>query len=76
MNVLLGSVLVSIAQLCRNWALDYSTVSVVQPLVSVSTLITIFLSFAMNRRIELFTWRVILGALLIVGGVFLIFQFK
>jgi drug/metabolite transporter (DMT)-like permease len=72
--VLFGSIFASTAQFCRYWALDYSPVSVVSPLTATSTLITILLSFAINRRIEVFTWEIIVGAIFVVCGVFLIFQ--
>jgi drug/metabolite transporter (DMT)-like permease len=72
--VLYGSILTSIAQFCRYWALDVIPVSVVAPLLSTATLITILLSYAVNRRIELFTWKIIVGAILVVSGVFVIFQ--
>jgi drug/metabolite transporter (DMT)-like permease len=72
--VLFGSIFASTAQFCRYWALDYSPVSVVSPLTATSTLITILLSFAINRRIEVFTWKIIVGAIFVVCGVFLIFQ--
>jgi drug/metabolite transporter (DMT)-like permease len=70
----LGALSTSIAQLCRYLSLDYISVSVVLPLNSTSTLFTILLSFVINRRIELFTWRIITGAILVVGGVYFIFQ--
>jgi drug/metabolite transporter (DMT)-like permease len=69
-----GAASSSIAQLFRYISLDYISVSVVIPLNSTATLFTILLSFVINRRIELFTWRIIVGAILVVGGVFLIFQ--
>jgi drug/metabolite transporter (DMT)-like permease len=72
--VLSGSIFATIAQFCRYSALDYSPVSVVIPLLSTATLITILLSYAFNRKIELFTWKIIVGAILVVNGVFFIFQ--
>ena len=70
----LGALSTSIAQLCRYLSLDYISVSIVLPLNSTSTLFTILLSFVINRRIELFTWKIIVGAILVVTGVFFIFQ--
>ena len=70
----IGAASSSIAQLFRYIALGYISVSVVVPLNSTATLFTILLSFIINRRIELFTLKIIVGAILVVGGVFLIFQ--
>ena len=70
----IGGVSSSIAQICRYISLDYIPVSVVLPLNAAGSLFTIPLSFIINRRIELFTWKIIAGAILVVGGVFLIFQ--
>lgn len=70
----LGAISTCIAQLCRYLSLDYIAVSVVLPLNSSSSLFTIILSLLINRRIELFTWKIILGAILVVSGVFFISQ--
>jgi drug/metabolite transporter (DMT)-like permease len=70
----LGVVSISIAQLSRYVSLDYIPVSVVSPLNSTASLFTIFLSFIVNREIEVFTWKIITGAILVVGGVYFIFQ--
>jgi drug/metabolite transporter (DMT)-like permease len=69
----LGVVSTTMAQLCRYLALDYSPVSVVSPLNSTSNLFTVVLSFAINRKIEVFTWKIIVGAILVVSGVVFIF---
>jgi drug/metabolite transporter (DMT)-like permease len=70
----IGVASISMAQLCRYVALDYIPVSIVSPLNSTASLFTIVLSFIINRKIELFTWKIIVGAILVVSGVFLIFQ--
>jgi drug/metabolite transporter (DMT)-like permease len=72
--ILFGSIFTSLAQLCRNWALEFIPVSMMQPLTTTSILITIPLSYAFNRKIELFTWKIMVGAILVVSGVFVIFQ--
>jgi drug/metabolite transporter (DMT)-like permease len=72
--VIFGSVFQTLAQFCRYWALDHSPVSVVTPLISTATFITIILSYAVNRNIELFTWKIIVGAVFVVSGVFIVFQ--
>jgi drug/metabolite transporter (DMT)-like permease len=69
-----GAISVSIAHLCRYLSLDYIPVSVVVPLTSTANLFIIILSFIMNRKIELFTWKIITGSILVVSGVFLVFQ--
>jgi drug/metabolite transporter (DMT)-like permease len=71
--MVVGGFFVSMAQLCRYLALDYTPASVVQTLNSTSTLFTIPFSLAVNRSIEIFTVRVIAGALIVVMGVFFIF---
>lgn len=60
-------------QLFRYSALGHSPVSVVQPLIGTSVLFVLFLSFMMNRKIDVFTFRVFIGILIIVIGTFLIF---
>ena len=60
-------------QLFRYTALGYSPVSVVQPLIGTSVLFVLLLSFMVNRKIDVFNFRVIIGILVIVLGTFLIF---
>ena len=63
----------SVAQLLRYAALSYSPVSVAQPLISTNVLFVLLFSFVLNRKIEVFTWKVILGIVVIVVGAFLLF---
>jgi drug/metabolite transporter (DMT)-like permease len=72
--MLLGAAFSSISQLFRYLSLDYIPVSVALPLNSTANLFTIILSFIINRKIELFTWKIIAGAILVVSGVYFIFQ--
>jgi drug/metabolite transporter (DMT)-like permease len=69
-----GSTSISMAQLCMYLALYYIPVSVAGPISQTYNLFLIALSFIINRKIELFTWKIIAGAILVVSGVFLIFQ--
>jgi drug/metabolite transporter (DMT)-like permease len=73
-SISLGSISISVAQLCMYLAVYYVPVSVASPLSSTNNLFIIILSFIINRKIELFTWKIIAGAILVVSGVFLIFQ--
>lgn len=68
----LVSVFVLAGQVFRFAALEYSPVSVVQPLIGVTVLFVFFLSLAMNRNIEVFNWRAITGIVLVAVGAFLV----
>ena len=61
------------AYLLRYAALGYSPISVVQPLMATGVLFVFFLSFVLNRKIDVFNWRVIAGILFVVAGTFLLF---
>ena len=62
------------AMMLRMTALDYSPVSVVEPLIGSAHNLFIFpVSFLINRKIESFGLRVIIGAIATVVGIFLIF---
>ena len=71
----LGGFFVGMAQLFRYVALSMSPLSIVAPLIAASPLFTIFFSFLMNRSIEPFTLKVILGAVGVVAGAVIIFSF-
>jgi drug/metabolite transporter (DMT)-like permease len=55
-------------------ALVRSPANVVAPLVSIEILFIFLLSFLVNRRGEVFTWKVTLGMVAAVGGTFLLFH--
>lgn len=63
----------SMAQILRYSALSYSRVSLIVPLIATRSLFVFPLSFLINREIEAFNLRIIMGAIAIVGGVLLIF---
>ncbi len=71
--LVLSGILVSLAQLFRYLALNYAPLSVVSPLTSTSGLFTLLFSFLLNRDIEVFNTRVILGVVATVIGAFLLF---
>ncbi len=59
--------------LFRYSALKISPVSVIQPLLGTVVLFTFFFSFLINRKIDVFNWRVFTGILAVVLGMLLIF---
>lgn len=72
--IIIAAVAVSVAQILRYTALNYSHVSLVEPLIgSMNSLFIFPLSFLINRQIEAFNLRIIMGAIVIVVGVCLIF---
>jgi drug/metabolite transporter (DMT)-like permease len=71
--IVIAAVATSIAQLLRYTALDYSPVSMVVPLIGADTLLVFPLSFLINREIETFGLKTIMGAIAVVTGIFLIF---
>ena len=68
-----GGVVIAMAQVFRYSALSYSPVSLVAPLTGTRSLFLLPLSFVINRRIEAFSMRNIVGVIAIVAGGFLIF---
>lgn len=71
--VAFAGVLALVAQVMRYAALSLSPVSVVTPLMGTLVLFTFILSFVINRKIEVFTWRVFVGILVVLGGTALLF---
>jgi drug/metabolite transporter (DMT)-like permease len=61
-------------QLLNYTALGKSPASVVTPLLSIQILFIFFFSLLVNRKIELFTWKVVLGMAATVAGTVLLFQ--
>lgn len=72
--LVIGGVLSSTGQLFIYTALSYSPASLVTPLQSTHVLFIFLFSFLLNRRIEVFTPKVILGMVATVAGTFLLFQ--
>ena len=71
--IIISAVTMALAHLLRYTALHYSALTAVQPLTSTQGLFVFPLSFLINRQIEAFSMRIILGAIAVVTGVFLIF---
>jgi drug/metabolite transporter (DMT)-like permease len=70
----LAGIFTATGQLLNFTALGQSPASVVTPLLSIQILFIFFFSLLINRKIEVFTWRVILGMAATVAGTFLLFQ--
>ena len=72
--IVISGFLVAIAQLLRYTSLSYSPASLVAPIASTGALFTVIFSFLINRQIEVFTPRIIMGMAATVVGTFLLFQ--
>ncbi len=71
--LIISAVAVAVAHIFRYTALRYSPVSLVTPLMSSEVLLILLFSFLLNRKIEVFTWKVILGMVATAVGAVLIF---
>jgi drug/metabolite transporter (DMT)-like permease len=72
--IVIAAVFNATAHLLRYIALAHSPVSLVAPLInSINGLLVFPLSFLINRKIETFNLRIILGAIAVIGGVLFIF---
>ncbi|MFC1972038.1 DMT family transporter [Chloroflexota bacterium] len=71
--LLLASLTTAVAQIARYLALDYGTVGAVIPISATYALFFYPLSFIINRQIEDFSPRIIIGGLAVIAGIFLIF---
>ncbi len=69
----LAGLSVALAQLFRYVALDYSPLSIVSPLIATSGLFVLLFSFLLNRNIEVFSVKVIVGVVATSAGAFLLF---
>ena len=70
---MLTGVFAMTGHLFRYSALAQSPVSVIQPLMGTGVLFTFFLSFLLNRKIDVFNWRVFTGVMMVIISIFLIF---
>jgi drug/metabolite transporter (DMT)-like permease len=73
-SMVLGALCSSTGQLFFYTSLSYSPASLVNPLISTHILFIFLFSFLLNRHIEVFTLKIILGMVAIVAGTFFIFQ--
>ncbi len=71
-SMLIGGSSVTAAQVFRYVALGFTPVNVVAPLSSTNNLFVPFLSWLVNRKIEVFSARVLAGAAAMIAGVFII----
>lgn len=70
--IAVAGVFSSTGQLLRFAALSSSPVSLVQPLAGTFVLYILLFSFLLNRNIEVFSLKVIIGMVLVVAGTFLL----
>ena len=69
----LSAVILVGGHLCRFTALQHSPVSIVQPIIATIVIFVLLFSWIANRRIDVFNWRVIVGIVMVLLGVFLIY---
>jgi transporter family protein len=72
-SVVLGGVFAAAGQLLHYVALGGGPASLVVPLVNTTVLFTFLLSFFINRRIEVFTVKIVIGMLAALAGTFVLF---
>ncbi len=70
--LVVAGVFTAVAHLFRYTAFSYSPVSVVAPVISIDSLLVLLFSFLLNRQLEVFTWKVIVGMVATTTGVVLI----
>ena len=73
-SMLIGSIFSSSGQLFFYTALSYSPAGMVNSLITTHILFIFLFSFLLNRHIEIFTLKIIMGMVAIVVGTFFIFQ--
>jgi drug/metabolite transporter (DMT)-like permease len=69
----IGAVFLVAGHLFRFSALERSPVSIVQPLIATIVIFVLLFSWLINRRIDVFNWRVMAGIAMVLGGVVLIY---
>jgi drug/metabolite transporter (DMT)-like permease len=69
----IGAVFLVAGHLFRFSALERSPVSIVQPLIATIVIFVLLFSWLINRRIDVFNWRVTAGIAMVLGGVALIY---
>jgi drug/metabolite transporter (DMT)-like permease len=72
-SVLGGGAFAAAGQLLNYTALGGGPSSLVVPLVNTTVLFTFLFSFLINRHIEVFTSKIIIGMLLALAGTFILF---
>jgi len=71
-SLMVAALAVNIAQLIRYYALSLGNVSVVTPIVSTNPLFGIVFSYLINREVEDFSLKLVIGSLIMIVGIFLI----
>lgn len=71
--IVISAAAMALAHLLRYTSLHFSALTLVSPLFSTQALFVFPLSFLINREIETFSPRIVMGAIAAVTGVFLIF---
>ena len=76
-NILLpliaGGIFATTSEVLFQMALSHSPVSLVAPILSTNILVVFFISFFINRRLEVFTWKIFLGIIGVIAGAFCIY---
>jgi drug/metabolite transporter (DMT)-like permease len=70
----IAAVFTSSGQLMYFTALGQSPASLVTPLLSIQALFILLFSFLINRKIEIFNWKVFIGLAATLAGTFLLFR--
>jgi drug/metabolite transporter (DMT)-like permease len=69
----LSGFFLALAQVCSYTALSSTQVTVVSPILASQPLFTILLTYLTMRRMEVFHFRLLAGAVLVIGGVILLY---
>ncbi len=72
LSMLIGGSSVGAAQIFRYVALNFAPVAAVAPLSSTNNLIVPFLSYAVNRKMEVFSIKVLVGTAFVLTGITII----
>jgi uncharacterized membrane protein len=72
--MLIAGVFTAAGQLLVFIALETSPANIISPLMSIQILFVFFLSWLINRRLEIFSWKVALGMASTLVGTILLFQ--
>jgi drug/metabolite transporter (DMT)-like permease len=68
-----ASVILVVGHLFRFFTLQRTPVSIAQPIFATIVIFTLLFSWVVNRRIDVFNWRVIAGIVMVLAGVYLIY---
>ena len=67
------AVILVVGHLFRFETLRLTPVSIAQPIFATIVIFTLLFSWIVNRRIDVFNWRVVAGIVLVLAGVYLIY---